>query len=106
MLNDLANRALKAGIRVMGEPVTLTRSSNSYSLNGVFQESFKVIDPNTGMPVNSNQPVLGLNLSDLTITPRRGDSVTIRSVNYRVRDIQEDGHTGVTLLLQRTSARD
>ena len=105
MINDLANRALKAGIRVMGEPITLTRSNTTYEIKGVFQESFKVIDPQTGMPVNSQQPVLGVNLSDLSIVPRRGDTVSVRGVSYRVRDIQEDGHTGMTLLLQRTSAR-
>ena len=106
MLNDLANRALKAGIKVMGEPITLTRSSTTYEITGVFQESFKVIDPATGMPVNSQQPVLGINLTDISIEPRRSDMVTVRGVNYRVRDLQDDGHTGVTLLLQRTSARN
>ena len=105
MLNDLANRALSAGIKVMGEPITLTRNSTTYEIKGVFQESFKVIDPATGMPVNSQQPVLGVNTRDLNIEPRRSDMVTVRGVNYRVRDLQDDGHTGVTLLLQRTSAR-
>tara|TARA_E500000331_G_scaffold102530_1_gene99379 strand:+ start:1606 stop:1926 length:321 start_codon:yes stop_codon:yes gene_type:complete len=106
VLNDLANRALKAGIRVMGEPITLTRSSTVYSIKGVFQESFMSIDPRTGMPVNSAQPILGINSQDLSIEPKRGDLITARSVDYRIRDIQEDGHTGITLLLQRTSARD
>lgn len=106
MLNDLANRALSAGIKVMGEPMTLSRDSNTYSLKGVFQESYMAVDPRTGMPVNSAQPILGINRRDITIEPRKGDLITIRSTNYRIRDIQEDGHTGMSLLLQRTSARD
>ena len=108
MLNDLANRVLKANVRVMGEPVTLTRptTGTTYSFKGIFQESYMTVDPRTGMPVNSAQPILGININDIVIQPRRGDDIEIRNVNYRVRDIQDDGHTGMTLLLQRTSARD
>ena len=108
MLNDLANRVLKANVRVMGEPITLTRptTGNSYTFNGIFQESYMTVDPRTGMPVNSAQPILGINSNDISVTPRRGDDLLIRNTGYRIRDIQDDGHTGLTLLLQRTSARD
>ena len=108
MLNDLANRVLKANVRVMGEPVTLTRPATgaTYSFKGIFQESYMTVDPRTGMPVNSAQPILGLNINDIAVEPRRGDDLLIRDTGYRIRDIQEDGHTGMTLLLQRTSARD
>ena len=47
----------------MGEPITLTRptTGNSYTFNGIFQESYMTVDPRTGMPVNSAQPILGIN---------------------------------------------
>lgn len=105
MLNDLANRVVAAGMKVMGEPVTLTQDGTTYSFKAIFQESYMSIDPRTGMPVNSAQPILGLNNRDLSTEVDRGALVQVRGVDYRVRDIQEDGHTGVTLLLQRTSAR-
>lgn len=105
MLNDLANRVLSAGLSVMGEPVTLTRGGTSYELKGLFQETYKAMDPDTGFPVTALQPVLAVNRTDLSIEPKIGDAVTARSVSYRIRDIQSDGHTGLNLLLQRTSAR-
>lgn len=105
MLNDLANRVLAAGVSVMGEPITLTRGAASYQLKGLFQDSFKAMDPETGMPVTSLQPVVGINTRDLEISPKVGDTITARGIPYRVRDVQPDGHTGTTLMLQRTSAR-
>ena len=105
MLNDLANRALKAGISVMGEPITLTRGGTAYPLKGLFQETFKQMDPDTGFPVTTLQPLVSLAKADLDFTPKVGDLIAARGVNYRIRDIQSDGHTGLELMLQRTSAR-
>lgn len=105
MLNDLANRAIKAGISVMGEPVTLTRGGVAHDIKGIFQESYKSIDPDTGAPVTTLQPVVQINRTDLSIEPKSGDAIAARGVNYRVRDVQSDGHTGLILMLQRTSAR-
>lgn len=105
MLNDLANRALKAGISVMGEPITLARGGTSYEVRGLFQETYKSVDPETGAPVTTLQPVLSLSRLDLSIEPTRNDTVIARGVTYRVRDVQSDGHSGITVMLQRTSAR-
>ena len=105
MLNDLANRALKAGISVMGEPITLTRGGTAYPLKSLFQETFKQMDPDTGFPVTTLQPLVSLARSDLDFMPKVGDLVAARGVSYRIRDIQSDGHTGLELMLQRTSAR-
>tara|TARA_B100001063_G_scaffold171349_1_gene160471 strand:- start:1561 stop:1881 length:321 start_codon:yes stop_codon:yes gene_type:complete len=105
MLNDLANRAIKAGVSVMGEPVTLTRGDDSQSFKGIFQDSYKSLDPSTGAPVTTLQPVLQVNRSDLAFEPKNGDAIAVRSTGYRIRDMQSDGHTGLILLLQRTSPR-
>ena len=105
MLDDLANRAIKAGISVMGEPVTLTRGGVAYQIKGLFQETYKAIDPDTGAPVTTLQPVLVVNRRDFTFDPKSGDLIAARGVNYRIRDVQSDGHTGLALMLQRTSAR-
>ena len=105
MLNDLANRVLAAGVSVMGEPITLTRGGTAHSLKGLFQESFKQMDPDTGFPVTTLQPVVSIARYDLSIEPKVGDLIAARGVSYRVRDIQSDGHTGLQLMLQRTSAR-
>lgn len=105
MINDVANRALTAVTRVMGEPVTYGRRGERHPARGVFQASHIAADPQTGMPVSTAQPVLLANLKELPFPPENGDEVELRGVRYRVRDTQPDGHTGVLLMLHRTSNR-
>jgi hypothetical protein len=106
MLNDLANRALRAVVRVMGEPITYTRSGQVVVAKGVFQASHIGLDPETGVRVNSTQPVLLVNFEDLQFKPRQGDSVEVRGGLYQVRDPQPDGHSGWLLMLHRVSAAE
>ena len=101
MLNDLANRALRAGVAVMGEPVTYIRGEESWQIKGIFQSAHIAIDPETGSPVSTQQPVVGLNGRDLPVTPKTNDKLAARGNVYRIRDVQPAGHTGFTLLLQK-----
>jgi hypothetical protein len=101
MLNDLANRALRACIKVMGEPATYRRGESAWPVRVIFQEAYMAADPETGGPVSTQQPVAGIDSWDLPIKPKGGDRVDVRDKSYRVRDAQPDGHTGVTLYLQR-----
>jgi hypothetical protein len=103
MLNDLANRALAGVIRVMGEPVTYTRGEHTAQVKGVFQASHVGLDPETGMQVNSTQPILLVDGWSLPHEPRAGDTAQVRGITYRVRDAQPDGHTGWLLMLHRTA---
>lgn len=106
MLNDLANRALTAAVHVMGEPVTMIRGQESWQIKGIFQDAYRSVDPETGMAVTTQQPVLGVNFSTLPTRPKNGDTIQARGLNYRIRDIQVDGHTGMTIFLHRTTARN
>ena len=103
MFNDLANRALRAGIRVMGEPITYARGEQTWAIKAMYQDAYIGADPDTGGPVSTVQPVAGINMLDLPITPKKGDTVTARGDTYRVRDARPDGHTGFTLFLQKVS---
>ena len=100
MFNDLANRALRAGIRVMGEPITYSRGGQSWPIRAMFQDAYIGADPETGGPVSTVQPVAGIDASELPIKPKGGDILLARGGTYRVRDARPDGHTGVTLFLQ------
>lgn len=100
MLNDLANRALRAGLRVMGEPVTYSRGGSTWPIRAMFQDAYVGADPETGAPVSTVQPVAGIDARDLPIKPKGGDILLARGGTYRVRDARPDGHTGVTLFLQ------
>ena len=105
MINDLANRAITAVTRVMGEPITYCRRGERYEARGVFQASHVGLDPDTGMQVNSTQPIVLVDGWSLPIKPKAGDEVEVRGTTYKVRDAQPDGHTGVLLMLHRTSDR-
>ena len=105
MINDLANRALNAVARTMGEPVVYHQRGAAHEVRGVFQAGHVGLDPETGVQVRSTQPVLLISRADLPVKPRQGDEVEVRGVTYLVRDPQPDGHQGVVLMLHRTSNR-
>jgi hypothetical protein len=48
--------------------------------------------------------VLLINGADLPLEPKQGDTVVARSITYRVRDAQPDGHGGWLLMLHRSNA--
>lgn len=104
MLNDLANRAITAVVRTMGEPVVYRRGQAEHQVKGVFQASHVGLDPDTGMQVNSTQPIVMIDGWSLPFEPKGGDVVEVRNTSYRVRDAQPDGHTGWTLMLHRVNA--
>jgi hypothetical protein len=101
MLPNLANRALAAVVKVMGEPITYRRGGSSWPASGVYQASHVGLDPETGVQVRSTQPVLLVNRRALAVEPRQGDQVEVRNGLFRVRDAQPDGHTGWLLMLHR-----
>lgn len=104
MINDLANRALRAVVGVMGQPITYTRSGTTTPAKGVYQAAHVGLDPETGVRVNSTQPVLLVNRLDLPFAPRQGDVVEVVNEGvFQVRDPQPDGHQGWLLLLHRIS---
>jgi hypothetical protein len=105
MLPDLANLALSAVTRVMGEPITYRRRGEQWEARGVFQASHVALDPDTGVQVRSTQPVLLVNEVDLPVRPQQGDQVDVRGNTWLVRDAQPDGHTGWLLMLHRTTNR-
>lgn len=102
MINDLANRALAAVTKVMGEPVTYSRGQSTTQVRGVFQASSATLDPDTGLQVRSTQPVLLIDRRALSFDPRQNDIVVARNTTYRVRDAQPDGHNGWLLMLHRS----
>ncbi len=99
MLPDLAGRALRAVVRVMGEPITYRRRGEQWPASGVFQAGHVALDPETGVQVRSTQPVLLVNGAALPVRPQQGDIVEVRDMMYQVRDAQPDGHNGFTLML-------
>lgn len=107
MINDLANRALGAVVKVMGdrEPFTFRHRGQSAAARAVFQDAHVGLDPETGVQVRSAQPVLLVQRDELPFRLQQGDEVDARGVTYKVRDVQPDGHRGLLVMLHRTTNR-
>lgn len=107
MRNDLASVALNAVVSVMGdrELFTFRHRGQSATARAVFQDAHVGLDPETGVQVRSTQPVLLLKRDDLPFRLQQGDEVDARDATYKVRDVQPDGHTGILVMLHRTTNR-
>jgi hypothetical protein len=75
---------------------------------GVFDEGYQELDPLStgdmiGRPsyVTSARPVLGVQVSQIAITPKQGDLLTVvlTAQRFVVAEVQPDGHGHALLLL-------
>ena len=107
MRTDLASIALHAVVTVMGDRdlITFHHRGQSATARAVFQDAHVGLDPETGIQVRSTQPVLLLERDELPFRLQQGDEVDARGATYKVRDVQPDGHTGVLVMLHRTTNR-
>jgi hypothetical protein len=67
----------------------------------VFDTAHVSADPETGAPVSSNNPILGVRLIDLPNKPTSRDKVQARGEMYTISDVQPDGVAGVTIILRK-----
>lgn len=110
---SMAQRMLGVSIRAFSEPsAALDPEGAAYWLtNGVepgvplaqaaFDTAHVSVDPETGAPVSTNKPVLGVRVIDLPNEPTNRDRVRARGVLYKISDVQPDGVAGVTIILQK-----
>ena len=83
------------------EEVTYTPKAapgSPYTINGIFDNEFESVDPDTNAPIISTQPNLRIKEADLQAPAAPGDLVTIRSIEYKVIEPETDG-VGTTVLL-------
>jgi len=106
---DMADRMLGVAVRTFSQsdPDGETRvqympkGASSYPLSAVFDKAHVSVDPGTGVPISSTNPVLGVRLSDMQAEPKKGDRVQVSGVIYSVVDSQPDGVAGVMLELHK-----
>ncbi|SDI55550.1 head-tail joining protein [Pseudomonas abietaniphila] len=67
----------------------------------VFDSAHITVDTETGAPISSLNPVLGVCLVDLPNEPTNRDRVRARGQLYRINDVQPDGVAGVTIILKK-----
>lgn len=109
----MAQRMLGVSIRTFSEPTaSIDPNGAVYWLTdgvepglpmaqAVFDTAHVSVDPETGAPVSTNNPILGVRLIDLPNEPTNRDRVKARGVLYRIHDVQSDGVAGVTLFLRK-----
>jgi len=101
---DLANSVLTTAIATFKTDAIYTPINQDLapvSIVGVFDIPNLSVDPNTGAPVDSFQPTLGVRVADLPAFPEMGDTVTVNSKVYRVLEAREDTQGGAILILNR-----
>lgn len=107
--SDMADRMLGTAVRTFshadsdGETlVTYTPKTGSpYPILAVFDKAHVSVDPGTGAPISSTNPILGVQLSQFVAEPRKGDRVAIGGVTYNVIECQPDGVAGALLELHK-----
>jgi hypothetical protein len=93
----------KTTLTTFGEEVTyVPRTGSPYTIaNAIFDENYLAVDPNTGVTVQSDSPILRVRLDDMQSQPQPGDRVTIRAIEYRVNSYEKDSEGGASLPLHR-----
>lgn len=109
----MAQRMLGVSIRTFSEPsAALDPAGAVYWLTdgiepgialaqAVFDTAHVSVDPETGAPVSSQNPILGVRLIDLPNKPTNRDRVRARGDLYQISDVQPDGVAGVTIILRK-----
>ena len=99
---DRVSRVLNHATKAFGEEVTYyPQAGGSLFITGIFDNEYESVDPDTEQVISANQPVLGVNLNDVSFELKAEDSVKIRNLTYKIYDVREDGQGGASLLLHR-----
>lgn len=110
---SMAQRMLGVSIRTFSEPsAAIDPEGAVYWLTdgvapgvplaqAVFDTAYVSVDPETGAPVSSQNPILGVRLIDLPNKPTNRDRVRARGVLYMINEPQFDGVAGVTITLRK-----
>jgi hypothetical protein len=79
-------------------------SGEAIDLTVIYDESYELVNPETGVGIQSNQPLIMAKSASLAgITPGTGDQVTIRNETMRVIEVQPDGRGVTKILLHRAN---
>ena len=99
---------LKKATATFGEECKFyPKEGGCFIVNGIFDNTYQAIDPETEQVLSGNQPALGINLNDVTkFKLKQGCEVELRNKRFKVSDVQEDGQGGAVLRLQRMNIND
>lgn len=95
-----------AAVGTFGETGTFTPINNGspgtpQSVPVIFNEMFTEIDANEGLQIITPKPNAGIRLTDFDTKPKIGDKINIRSQDYLIESVRDDGEAGSLLLLDK-----
>lgn len=89
--------------RSLGETMTYKhKGGGSVNITAVWNREHQTVDPDTEVIVSSNNPHIGVQLSDLLKPPKDDDQVVFQGDTYRVVDVEEDGQGAAQIVLFKT----
>lgn len=104
----LVGNLLSVAMPTFGEEIEYRPvSGGRFRFVAVFDRNFQKVDPDTEAVVSTNQPRLGIKLSDIPREPCQNDQVKVLNSDtnevefYKVTEIQEDGQGGCALWLNK-----
>ena len=99
---DRVDKILNASKSAFGESATLfPLSGGEYPIEGIFDNEYQAVDPDTEQVISGNHPVFGINLFDFDFEIKNKDKLKIRNLFYTIYDVREDGQGGASLLIHR-----
>lgn len=99
---DLYSGVLGITTHCLGETVCYRpKAGGVHTINAVFDEKHIDLDPDIEEFVSSNDPKIGVRLSDIPQVPEEGDRVDIGKRIFEVKDVREDGQGGAEIMLYR-----
>ena len=98
---DHTQLLLAACLNTFGQAVSYRdHSSVDYELRGIFSNEYEAVDPETGFPVMSSIPNIGIRLSDWPKAPVEGEHITVNAKPYLVLRTEADGEGGAVVFLE------
>lgn len=101
---EQTDRVLSGCVTAFGETITyipaLDPEGDGYALEAIFSTRYEAVDPDTGAAVTTEQPNLGVRLSQMESPPAQHDVVLLGDGRrYEVASIERDSGGGAKLLL-------
>lgn len=94
---------------VFGEAIIYTpKAGSAFPITAVFDEAYREVSPADGIPVTTEMPVLGIQVSQFPAgydpDQAQGDTLTVTRTGelFTVREGRKDGHGSAKLILSYT----
>lgn len=103
---NLSDRMLRTTLKTFNDAdnaITYTRGGVSVPLSqAIYDDNYQSVDPDTGAPITSTNPMLGVRLADLPDgKAMKGDQIVRNGITYRVLEQQPDSEGHAKLILAK-----